>query len=291
MGDNGEHIEVAPQDGAGLNLPLEEASHSLEAYLDKKYSPLLREASQVRPDETPDAYLTRVLVLYPDVDQQAYLRGLYAITPAGIYAPYALQGFAKKQPVDPKILEIYPAELNQHIFGKGLGDKSLWRLRMKPTVSAEIIRASNMAAYSLRRHGDRTVKETRQMIEEVVLGKRKLENASLPSELKVGISVLIIKSAEKIGGSEVVAQLVRAEVERLVTISSLQFYTHSTAEVFQDISHFIGKDFDALRLLTDVLVPTHLALDNINIHPDVGQGFVNVFDRTVNNPSLAPQQV
>src|SRR3990167_4937706 len=65
------------------------------------------------------------------------------------YGPYALQGFAEGENLDPRILAVFPAELNTHIIDKGLKDQSLWYLNLKPAVAADVIRSCNLGAHAV----------------------------------------------------------------------------------------------------------------------------------------------
>lgn len=279
--DNGKTLRVPLGNGVELQLPKDQVDNTYALYMEQRYSFELRQASLLRDGETPDGYVARMLELYPEKSQQAYIGALHAVMPLAISGPYALQELAEGQEVDPKIANVYPPELNGHIIGKGLEDKTLWRLKANPTQVAEAIGACNLGEYAVRNFGDRQVKEVRQQIEAVVLGKAKIEGASIPTELKVGVNQLALTMAEKIVGVELVEQIVRGEVEKLVTTRSLQLSTDSTADAFGEVSKYLGEYFDPLSLLATSLFSVQLSLDNLKIHPDVGKGIIDAHERAV----------
>lgn len=279
-------IKIPLENGTELELPADQIHDSYTQYLSRKYKQDLSQESKYRQGETPEEFFQRVLELYPNKDQQDYIFALRAAVRPAAYGPYALQGFAESQKLDPKILEVYPAALNGHIIGKGLGDKSLWKLAMDKETANEVIRTCNVGAATVRAFGDRKVKEQRQLVEGLVLGRTKLENASLSQALKIAVEQLKARAAKKVIGTELMEQIARAEVERLITADSLELFTDWTSRTLKEIAEYVGQPFEPTRLLADTMVPAIMALDNMNIHPDVGHGALECFDKTITKPPV-----
>lgn len=282
-------IIIPPGIGTEPELPADQIHELHEQYLSRKYNQGLREGSKYRPGETPEEFFQRVLELYPDREQQNYILALKTAARPAAYGPYALQGFAEGQELDPKILQVYPSALNGHIIGKGLGDESLWKLVMDREAANEVIRTCNVGAATVKAFGNRKVKESRQLVERLVLGKTRLENASLSQTLMIGIEQLKVRAASKFFGSILMEQMIRAEIERLITANSLELSTDRTSRTLKEIAEYVGQPFEPIQLLADTMFPAIMALDNMNIHPDVGHGAIECFDKTITKPPILPE--
>ena len=265
--------------GKELQMSATEIHKSYAAYLAAKYDEPTAKASVYIPGETPENYFARLQELYPDKDRQAYIQALIAIAPPAAYGPYALQGFAEGENLDPRILAVFPAELNTHIKDKGLKDQSLWYLNLKPAVAADVIRSCNLGAHAVRLFGDRRIKKTRELVEQVIFGKTNLENARLAASLRIGVEKLKIQAASLLLGEEMTTQLVRTEIERLITLDTLELYTRSTSDTLKEIAGYVGEPFRPTRLWADAYFPAIMALDNMDIYPDAGYGIIQAFDR------------
>lgn len=274
-----ENIVIPMRDGTNLELSKKKAHDIYRSYLETKYPTIIKDGIILQLDDSPEIYLERILKLFPNQDQQAYIRGLYTVTPAALFVPDALQNYAEGLDVDPKIKAIYPLELNQHIFGKGLDIQSLLYLHMNPTVSSKIVIFSNLAAFSIFKFGERKVISARQLVEQFVMDESTIEGVSFPQELSISINKLKLKIFEKLLPPNLIEQIVHDEVEKLITYDSLLLSTKSTSDTFLNISRYVGDDFDAMQFHTDILGPAQLALDNLDIHPDAGKGLMDVFDR------------
>lgn len=273
-------IRVSLGEEAELQIPRQDTHGLVRSYYDAKYPPQLREASRLLPEDTPETYLNRLLELYPDKAQQTYIRALYAVIPPGLYAPEAVVAYANNNQLDPKVSAVYPPELNRHLIGQGIGDKSLWHLGMDPAAKVEVIRANNLAEYALRSFGNRKVAEVKAGIISKIKDKADLEGLTLPMALKITLNRLKIDLYKNIMGEDALAQLVSDQVDAIVSIDSLQLSTGRAADAFGHIARSTSGEVKAIEIYGDVTYLAIQALDDLDIHPDVGQGLLDVFDRS-----------
>lgn len=260
-----------------------------EMALLRKYGERLTEGSKYNPGETPEEFRARVLELYPDKDQQNYIRALIEIGRLAAYAPYAIIGFAQKIPnLDPRILKVYPPELNRHIIGKGLEDESLWQLAMDRKTADEAIRRCRSAAITIRLFGIREVISARKLAQKVILGQAGLnEIKDLPKSLKKWVLQQRFQHQLEHPNPKAAAQQTASLVLDLITTGSLGLHTGITAQTFENIAVYLGRPLvDPINLLSDVFYRSKLALDDMNIHPSVGDGAFECFDKTVDKPPV-----
>ena len=138
-GVNEEGIKASLLDRVGVELP-PDMDENYDTRMLEKYGADLIANSARQPGEFPDAYVARLLQLYPEPYQQAYILALNAVSPAAEYGIIAVQEYGDGNTViDPRIAGMYPPELNQNAVGIDSNGKNTYVLRMNPSKTNQII--------------------------------------------------------------------------------------------------------------------------------------------------------
>ncbi|OGK44390.1 hypothetical protein A2957_00825 [Candidatus Roizmanbacteria bacterium RIFCSPLOWO2_01_FULL_38_11] len=275
-GVNEEGIKASLLDRVGVELP-PDMDENYDTLMLGKYGAELIANSARQPGESPDAYVARLLQLYPEPHQHAYILAFNAVYPAAEYGAIAVQAYRHGSTVtDPRIVGMYPSELNRDAVGIDSDGKNTYALRMSPAESAEIIRACNLAAAAIDGFGDRRLKKARLLLESIASGNTPPEGLQTPAEIKVSLGVSALRQLRKLFGEQITELGVDRALNQ-ITLRSLGLSTDSTANVFREISRSISGPFDPLDLLAKVLFSLRLSLDDLNIYPEVGPSIFDAY--------------
>lgn len=250
----------------------------LDQYYERKYG-TKREESLWREGETPDSYLERLLKLYPGENQQTYLKTLFTTVPAGAYAMRALQAYAYEpdKPVDPRVAEYYPPELNTQAKGIA-GDRSRWHLKMSNSKAAEVIAACNSGVYKLKKWSHEEVKRQRETLLNLVTGKEKLPDGfPLRKRVKIGYNQIKLQLGKQIIGQQLFDEVVRKAVEESIPFGSLDI--DDSMQTFIDISEQANGAIDPIDFYIQGTFHPTLGLDDLDIYPEVGGSILHAFDK------------
>lgn len=246
------------------------------ALRDSRYSTQQLKESGYQTGDTPDQYLARILELYPQDDQKAYILGLDAVAPIGVFGLEALSSYIQNQNLDQQVEAIFPRDLNSSVVGADIKQGKGWYLRVDPEVANPAIAFANLAEIALRRFGDQRVQEAHKLAEEILSGKALLNSLKLTTKLKVGIARLKMSAAKNMAGREVVSELFRQEIEKSINLRTLGLSVDLSANRFRNISRSLSDLFDPFEMFAEV-VSVQLSLDDLMIHPSVGEGIFEIY--------------
>lgn len=265
-----------PEDNRILITP--EQEEALDRFYEKKYGAKKIEDSNWREGESPESYLQRLLELYPGENQQTYLKMLFVTTPAGVYGLRALMAYAYEpdKPVDPKVAEYYPPELNMNAKGIA-GDQSRWYLKMSNLKAAEVITACNSGVYKLKKWSHEEVKRQRETLINIVTGKENVPDwVSLRKKVKIGFRQIKLQLSKQIIGQQMFNEVVRKAAEESIPFGSLDI--DESAQTFIDIADQANGEISPIDFYVLSTFHPQLGLDDLDIHPDVGSNIFRAFD-------------
>ena len=173
--------------------------------------------------------------------------------------------------MDPRVEALYPADLNQDLPRT---DANPWLLRLPQSMANEIIVPTNVAAIRIENVGNQLVQRAREYAKEVVLKRKAPKGMGLSDRLKIEATNLTLAL---FGVSEEAAvAMVKAQLRELITGDKLGLHTDSSAKYLRGISKYVGTTFNGIELNADY-IGSAMALDDLNIHPDVSIGLKQAY--------------
>ncbi len=238
----------------------------LHAYQREKYGNELMNEASLTPEDMPETYQKCLLDLYPNPEQQAYINAMFTISQAAVYGLYAMQSYAFNEQRIPEVEELYPADLNQALQGKG-GQPGYTKipLKMSPSKANDVITTTNLASFQIKQAEQKIVEEHKNTIKKVIRGKLPVTKAPLDSKLKLKIAQTLLPILSRFAGPKELDQSITEHLDERITPEYLALYTSEASEMFSEIAHYIAEPFSP-TLLYGQVIDCSIAFDNLNIY-------------------------
>ncbi|PIR62262.1 MAG: hypothetical protein COU65_04295 [Candidatus Pacebacteria bacterium CG10_big_fil_rev_8_21_14_0_10_42_12] len=232
--------------------------------------------SEPREGESAVQYLSRLLDVYDEPAQQAYINVLAAVAKMSTYSYDAIFGYSTQVDIEPEAREAFPLYLNN---GKdsdpnATNDDDL-RVSMDSTVSSKLIYDLNSAAIQIQVYGkQKALRDIRDEYGHLIRKRPKLR-------LSVSwiIEVLEYRRLErliKLAGEDVANQLIADVISESVTSSKMDKKISIVASKMKEIAKYITSPFSPYTLQEDSSHLT-LALEDLDIFPRVGDYLIDAY--------------
>jgi len=257
---------------------------SVQSHLDeqsKKYGERYQQSALIE-DDTSETYRNRLVQLYPEPEQVAYIDAIFDIDRIIEFRFAAFESCSKGIPPQGEIGDMFPTALNQGLLNVDMKEIHKKEINLSPQTANSMVRSCNLAIWGIEKVETQHTQPLKNSLLGYVKGIEKIDDNPRKDLLLRYTRRLAKKGID----SRTHENILRGEVNNLVNPLDVDLLTSFSIDSFKKIKEIIAKPLDFYEIYLEG-IRTKLALDSCGIgikdSSDIAKSIRRDIERSSNN--------